>query len=531
MALSRHKYADLPDIDDDAPEIYETPELTDDASTIQTATQRTTSPAPSDEFDIGRHDPDAGVDRQRLDRGEARRRFEQSRVDARDANFSDSLNGGRGSYIIRTRRSRRRRDGGFQEGDESDSEDESLGRRLARLKREAEEVKSELQRREKENGEGAKEEDDEGVEDGVEALSRMLNSLGSTLREAQRSNEAAGSKKLASDLHEKTSQSGLREPAPPEPSPQPQPSTLTSLATISDRLTAVEGSLGLSTTTPTSSPPILPTLASLTSQITTLSTTLSPPSITSPNATTAPNLNLETLSTRIRDLIAQTDQLTFRRKAATQAAIELRQARLKAATSPSAPTPHHPSYSTGGASPYLHPQQRPLAPSASITTNHNNNNNNNNNTTSHPLEQETLSNLLAYEDQTSKINALYATLPRIQELSPLLPLVLERLRSLQAIHVGAAGVKGDLDAVERQQEEVWRSIEEWKGAVERVEEGLKEGEEIMGRNKEVVEGLVAALEGRLKVLEEGGEGILTRLESTAAAGGRRRRRSGSKGAE
>ncbi|ERF70160.1 hypothetical protein EPUS_00347 [Endocarpon pusillum Z07020] len=458
MALSRQKYADLPDIDEDAPEIYETPELTDDASTIQTATQRTTSPAPSDEFDIGRHDPDAGVDRQRLDRGEARRRFEQSRVDARDANFSDSLNGGRGSYIISTRRSRRRRDGAFQEGDESDSEDESLGRKLARLKRETEEVKSELQRREKEKGEGAKEEDDEGVEDGVEALSQMLNGLGSTFRGAQRSNGAAGSKKLASDLVEKTSQSGLREPAPPEPSPQPQPSTLASLATISDRLTAVEGSLGLSTTTPTSCAPILPTLASLTSQITTLSTTLSPSSITSPNATTPPNLNLETLSTRVQDLISQTDQLTLRRRAATQAATELRQARLKAARR------------------------------------------------CHALEQETLSTLLAYEDQTSKINALYATLPRIQELSPLLPLVLERLRSLQAIHVGAAGVKGDLDAVERQQEEVGRSIEEWKGAVERVEEGLKEGEEIMRRNKEVVEGLVAALEGRLKVLEAGGRG-------------------------
>jgi nuclear migration protein JNM1 len=48
-------------------------------------------------------------------------------------------------------------------GDLSDSEDESLARKLARLKREAEEVKMELQRRDEKKAEGKMKEEDDRI--------------------------------------------------------------------------------------------------------------------------------------------------------------------------------------------------------------------------------------------------------------------------------------------------------------------------------------------------------------------------------
>ncbi|KAG7131027.1 hypothetical protein HYQ45_010326 [Verticillium longisporum] len=88
MALNR-KYANLPDLDS-APDIYETPDLTDDISTAPT----TTGPSQSDdEFD---DDDDApGISRSRLRIDEARSRFLPSNVDASAADFSDRVDGKR----------------------------------------------------------------------------------------------------------------------------------------------------------------------------------------------------------------------------------------------------------------------------------------------------------------------------------------------------------------------------------------------------------------------------------------------------
>lgn len=370
-------------------------------------------------------------------------------------------------------------------GDLSDSEDESLGRKLARLRREAEELKMELQRREQEKEAGILEEDGEGLEDGVEALNHMLNGLNTPSQGGETSSEAALARKLDSEFTTQSSQPIPQQSAASEPTPPS--STLTSLATLSDRLTALESSLGLSTTAFTSSTPILPILASLTSQMTTLSTTLSPPSTTSTTgAITTSNststINLDTLTTRVRDLTSQTDRLTLSRKAATQAATELRQARLKAATSAVGPLPTpHPSAS----SQYLHPHHRPS--------------NNNNAATQETLN---LADLHATESLNAKITALYSTLPRIGELSPLLPVVLERLRSLQSIHTAAASAKGDLEALEKGQAEMGSGIEEWKGALEGMEASVREAEGLMGKNGEVLGGMVRGVEERLRGLEE-----------------------------
>lgn len=79
--------------------------------------------------------------------------------------------------------------------------------------------------------------------------------------------------------------------------------------------------------------------------------------------------------------------------------------------------------------------------------------------------------------------------------------MLERLRSLQGIHAGAAQARGDLEDLERVATEMGEEIGEWRKAVERCEEKLRLGEEVVRRNGEVVGGLVRGVEGRLRVLE------------------------------
>ncbi|KAI1399661.1 Dynamitin-domain-containing protein [Hypoxylon fuscum] len=139
MALNR-KYAALPDLDS-APDIYETPELTDDNSTIPTTAGRSQS---DNEFDEDEDDEAPGISRSRLRIDEARSRFLPAQVDARDVDFSDRLNGKRKSYKTSSRRQRILADGTEQIGDLSDEEEgEDLERKIARLKREIEEAKEE----------------------------------------------------------------------------------------------------------------------------------------------------------------------------------------------------------------------------------------------------------------------------------------------------------------------------------------------------------------------------------------------------
>ncbi|KAM0332112.1 hypothetical protein ACHAQA_002384 [Verticillium albo-atrum] len=137
MALNR-KYANLPDLDS-APDIYETPELTDDLSTAPT----TTGPSHSDD-DFDDDDDAAGISRSRLRIDEARSRFLPSNVDATSADFSDRVDGKRKSYKTTTRRQRVLEDGTTEIGDFSDEDDEEhLDRKIARLQREIAEAKEE----------------------------------------------------------------------------------------------------------------------------------------------------------------------------------------------------------------------------------------------------------------------------------------------------------------------------------------------------------------------------------------------------
>jgi nuclear migration protein JNM1 len=101
-------------------------------------------------------------------------------------------------------------------------------------------------------------------------------------------------------------------------------------------------------------------------------------------------------------------------------------------------------------------------------------------------------------EQLSKINALYGLLPTIDSVSPTLPLILERLRSLQTVHTNAAGASEVLDEIEQRHEEQTKDIEIWRKALQAVEVSLKDGEGELKENVEKMSVWIKELEGRIK---------------------------------
>lgn len=106
-------------------------------------------------------------------------------------------------------------------------------------------------------------------------------------------------------------------------------------------------------------------------------------------------------------------------------------------------------------------------------------------------------------ERDAKINALYGTLPTIENLGPLLPAVLDRLRSLRSIHADAARAVESLAKVERRQEEMGGEIERWREAMEKVELVVGESEGRVNANMQTVEGWVRVLEEKCRAV--GGE--------------------------
>lgn len=103
-------------------------------------------------------------------------------------------------------------------------------------------------------------------------------------------------------------------------------------------------------------------------------------------------------------------------------------------------------------------------------------------------------------DQEAKVNALYAILPTIENLTPILPPLLDRLRSLRAIHADAATASQLLDQIEKQQAEIAGEVKLWKDGIEKLEATVSNGDKVMKTNVEVMEGWVKDLEQRLEKL-------------------------------
>ncbi|KAI4282838.1 MAG: hypothetical protein L6R38_002639 [Xanthoria sp. 2 TBL-2021] len=450
------KYAGLIDFDDAAPDIYETPELTDDASTVPaSSTLRSNSRASSTDGLEG-HDP--AIDRQQIDPNRARNSFLTN--DTRDTPSHGWINSRRAAYRSSSKRARK---GSLEEGlvDNTDDEDEeSLERKLARLRREVAEVKESYQRRSTEAE--AKQRvptiqvESVPTEKKASAPLEALDSLTRILEEIERpekTNQDGSSQRLIGRLNERfdsfelqttneTTQdaqdhenkgNGIDQTSSSYPT-----QTFSKISDFDKRLRLLEAALGmdlipLPTKDRSASRAVLPVLDGLDRQISSISTSDS---------------SLDQISRQIRQMTEDAEKLTEARKAAAaqltsnQSAIE----RKRLSTTRS-----------GG-----------------------------------PVTE-------AKEDraQASKVNALYGALHTIESLSPLLPMVLDRLRSLRIIHADAANASDSLRKVENRQAAMAEELKEWSEGLEKVELALQRGETSMSENMGVVDGWVKELESRI----------------------------------
>jgi nuclear migration protein JNM1 len=333
-------------------------------------------------------------------------------------------------------------------GDISDEEDgESLERKLARLRREIEEVKEEFGKRsyEKQKVNGMSD-DVEGLEGEDEAvnLSKMLDSISVSHGSTKGSAGVRLAKSLGSSI--KTSE-------PPQTTIIPQKGgeaatytvtyapdyqqshTFARAADFDSRLTLLEKALGITSIAipalDSKGVPmaVLPTLDRLQRQISVI--------------TEASPSSLDSISRRVRTLTQEAERLDEARKAAKAAQEELRAANGDA------------SAKAGGGE------------DASDS------------------------------EQVAKINALYGTLGTIENLAPILPSLLDRLRSLRAIHTDAATASETLQRVAKRQEDMAVDIKKWREGLEKVEQAMKQSETVTGGNMKVVEGWVKDLEERM----------------------------------
>jgi nuclear migration protein JNM1 len=103
-------------------------------------------------------------------------------------------------------------------------------------------------------------------------------------------------------------------------------------------------------------------------------------------------------------------------------------------------------------------------------------------------------------DQEAKINALYAILPTIENLTPILPPLLDRLRSLRVIHAESATASETLTRIEKEQSEMAAELKIWREGLEKMESSLAEGDAATKGNMKVMEGWVKDLEARMAKL-------------------------------
>ncbi|KAI7194082.1 hypothetical protein KC363_g2364 [Hortaea werneckii] len=272
---------------DTAPDVYETPaaDLTDSTSV---ATQQTSprspseSSATSDEDDEERDDDEEeafGVSRRRLYPSQARSRFASTsrQVEARNVDLSDRVDGRRRGYKVRR---------GVVAGEE---EEEGLEARIARLRREIEECRAEAGQ----TGQGDGEQ--EGGEEGVESLSRLLSSVEMPRRQGTQSSQVPTRPTPTEDNRGTT-----RDAAEGDMTDEQMLGKVTDFDT---RLSTLEQALGLSSLDSATSEgltaPVLPSLTLLDQQLTALSTASS-------------LTNLEAASTRLSKLKAEAQQAASR---------------------------------------------------------------------------------------------------------------------------------------------------------------------------------------------------------------------------
>lgn len=338
--------------------------------------------------------------------------------------FSDRVDGKRKSYKASSRRQRILRDGTEELGDLSDDDDEeSLERRIARLKREVEEVKDEYAKRKAAPATPG----DAGADQRLVSLSQILQDISN-----HPGTRISGSapKPPAQTIQDEPAEPQVRDNATYTVTYAPsyeQSHALAKAADFDRRLLMLEKGLGISSTSVPESDAnglpraILPSLDSLAKQISTLA-----------EASTA---NLDAISRRVRTLASEQDKLNDSREKARSLREEL-----------------------GRHAPGSAPEE---------------------------------------SDQEAKINALYGILPTIENLTPVLPPLLDRLRSLRAIHADAADASETLDRIEKQQTDMAAELKQWNEGLEKVEAAMRDGDITAKNNMQVMEEWVKDLEERI----------------------------------
>ncbi|RKF64844.1 Dynactin subunit 2 [Golovinomyces cichoracearum] len=441
VQLSR-KYANLPDLDS-APDVYETPELTDDNSTTVGRTRSESNASSTKDFGSTDNEK-SGISRSKLSPNEARLHFAPSIIDAENVDFSDRVTAKRKSYKVSSNRRGRTEANAQKYGDFSDEESESLVTKIARLKREIEEVKEwSLRQAEKENTAEANFGDHESD---VSALSRVLNEISIQQR--------AGNQSMGGKLT-KTLGTGIKLSGPPQGSQNAtdsatytvtyaptyqQSHALSKAADFDSRLASLEKALGI---TPTelssliingSQKAVLPTIEKLQRQISVLSQS-------------TPSLDL--MGRQIRNLTQEAEKLEDVRKASKLT------------------------------------QKIPRNIEEDFV-----------------LESGIVTDLESGENPNlvEKVNALYGALPAIERLGPLLPSLLDRLSSLRAIHADAATTKSALDQIDKEQSIISEEIKIWKDGLSKVEKTMSEAETTTNCNMRTMEDLVKTLEDKVGLL-------------------------------
>ena len=323
--------------------------------------------------------------------------------------------------------------------------------------------------------------------DGVEALSQLLDQLytpgTSEARQAASQEKRVGPEQPSELISER------RKPVTPR-----SPPSSTALAQLSDRLTALESAIGLSQMELNdSTKPILPALSSLESQISVLTSLFSPDTATSLHTTTSANalalpsstpadqglattnpvpalVNIDSLNMRVRSLTRDSQTLTQARKNATQSLNELMQARYHAATTATRQemldgsgiggsylTGANGASSVGSPNPPENSSHPPVQPTQLGQQQ------------SQQQGQLLQPDLLSSSSSISAVHSLHSTLPHLHSLTPILPPLISRLRSLQTIHAGAAEARADLDELERGLDGLSSEAGQWEEALTRVE--------------------------------------------------------------
>lgn len=430
------KYDSLPGIDT-SPDVYETPDLDNDTSTIQASTAVSESEGDESEEE---EDEESAVRHQRLQTEQARSRFQPSRVDARGVDFSDNISAQRRSYRTSTRGTRRR---GEILGDDSDEEKESFSRKLMRVKRELHELEHEYEGR-LQSGDTTKIEERDPKEI-MELISDKVDFIYARRRGGVRGAEPILDRTITRFNNYPPFDPSKRitkaiENQPPLPGTQIQKSqldfVLNQAADFDARMTKLENALGLNGNTmpDIGQRPPFPVFTTL-HKLEQITGTLA-------DASTS---NLETVSQTVKKLIADAEEL----KQTNAEALRLAEA----------------SGTSGSKSSEIKSR----------------------------LDSE----------QEAKVNALHGTLPSIDKLSPMLPIVLERLRTLRLVHTAAWQSDEILTELESRQSQQEDEIKKWEESLEKTESDVKECEKAMHTNMKVVGDWVKKLEERMEKLPLG----------------------------